>query len=81
MYNFGETTCAIKAEKIFYIPSDFIVITEQDMDNHSLLRKAVETEEIVKEFCRKTNKIFNFLNGKQFFKYEENYYEIKFYSA
>ena len=81
LYNFGELTCGIKVEKLNYIPDDFIEITDQDLDNYSLLKKAVETEEIVKDLCRETNQIHKHFNDINYFKYKENYYEIHFYST
>ena len=81
MYDFGELTCAIKVQKIEYIPDNFIVITEQDLQNYSTLKKAMGTKEIVKEFCRETNKIHDLFNDRRFFEYEEEYYAISFYST
>jgi hypothetical protein len=81
LYNFGELTCAIKVQKIDYIPDNFIVITEQDIQNYSTLKKAMETKKIVKGFCRETNKIHDLFNDRRFFEYEEEYYAISFYST
>lgn len=81
MYNFGELTCAIKVQKIEYVPDKFIIITGQDLHNHSTLERAMETKEIVKEFCRKTNKIRDLFNESYVFKFEDEYYAINFYST
>ena len=74
---------AIDAELLDTIPDEFVIVTEEELNDYPALKETIDTWSYVKANPQEWSKTIDFLNekGSSVVKFGDKYYEIGFITA
>jgi hypothetical protein len=74
---------AIDAELLDTVPDEFVIVTEEKLNDYPALKEAIDTRSYVKANPQEWSKTIDFLNekGSSVVKFGDKYYEIGFITA
>lgn len=79
-----EYSKSIEAEKLEFIPDEFVIVTEKELDEHPVLKKAIESPgEYFSADPEEWRRTIDFLEKKGAYeiKVEKDYYRVSFTTA
>ena len=81
-YNHINST-AIDADLLQTVPDEFVVLTEEELNEYSALREAITSQQFVEVKPNEWQRSFNFLSEKGSYtvKFGDEYYDIGFITA